>query len=387
MSRETLNPATVILPGSMLGVMGGGQLGRMFALEAIRQGYMVAVLDPDPQSPAGLIAHHHVCASYTDSAALDEFGEACAAITTEFENVPADALRRLATLTRVAPGADALEVAQDRRAEKTFFAKAEIETVRWHAVESEADIAAAVAAVGPHAILKTATLGYDGKGQRVCDGEAEVTAAYAELGGVDCVLEQRIDLAAEISVVAARNDRGEIACYPPGENVHRNGILHTTVVPAQVTTARLEEAQASAQRLLEALNYVGVLALEFFIDVNGKMMANEMAPRPHNSGHFTQDACVSSQFDQQVRALCNLPLGDPRVEGVAAMLNVLGDAWEGGEPDWPAVLSLPTARAHLYGKSEARAGRKMGHVNLTAADSITVREALAAAAVTLNISP
>lgn len=387
MSRETLNPSTIILPGSLLGVMGGGQLGRMFALEAIRQGYMVAVFDPDPQSPAGLIAHQHLCAAYTDHAALDEFGEACAAVTTEFENVPADSLRRLATLTRVAPGADALEVAQDRRVEKTFFSKAGIETVRWQAIESEADIEAAVAEVGDASIIKTATLGYDGKGQRVCNGVADVRAAFAELGGVACVLEQRINLAAEISVVAARNDSGEIACYPPGENVHRNGILHTTVVPAQLTTARLEQAQDCAVRLLESLNYVGVLALEFFIGTDGQLLANEMAPRPHNSGHFTQDACASSQFDQQVRALCNMPLGDPRVSGAAAMLNLLGDAWADGDPDWPAVLARPECSLHLYGKAEAREGRKMGHINLVGADTLSVREGLAEVAKVMKITP
>ncbi|MGB0867886.1 MAG: 5-(carboxyamino)imidazole ribonucleotide synthase, partial [Granulosicoccaceae bacterium] len=377
----------IILPGSLLGVMGGGQLGRMFALEAIRQGYMVAVFDPDPESPAGLIAHQHLCADYTDVAALDEFAEACAAVTTEFENVPADSLRRLATLTRVAPGADALEVAQDRRVEKTFFAKAGVETVRWQAVETEADVAPAVAAIGPHSILKTATLGYDGKGQRVCNSEKAVREAFAELGAVACVLEQRIDLAAEISVVAARNDRGEIACYPPGDNVHRNGILHTTVVPAQLTRARLEEAQDCAVRLLEALNYVGVLALEFFIGSDGRMLANEMAPRPHNSGHYTQDACASSQFDQQVRALCNMPLGDTRVQGSAAMLNLLGDAWVDGDPDWPGVLALSHSALHLYGKAEARAGRKMGHINVLAADNVTVREALADVAKVMKIAP
>jgi len=387
MSRETLNPSSIILPGSLLGVMGGGQLGRMFALEAIRQGYMVAVFDPDPESPAGLIAHQHLCADFSDNAALDEFGEACAAVTTEFENVPADSLRRLATLTRVAPGADALEVAQDRRVEKTFFSKAGIDTVRWKAIESDADIEAAVAEVGESSIIKTATLGYDGKGQRVCNGVAEVREAFAELGAVACVLEQRISLAAEISVVAARNDNGEIACYPPGENVHRNGILHTTVVPAQLTTARLEQAQNCAVLLLEALNYVGVLALEFFIATDGQLLANEMAPRPHNSGHFTQDACISSQFDQQVRALCNMPLGDPRVQGAAAMLNLLGDAWAEGDPDWPAVLEQPECTLHLYGKAEARAGRKMGHINLIGPDSITVREGLAEVAKVMKIAP
>ena len=387
MSRETLNPSTIILPGSQLGVMGGGQLGRMFALEAIRQGYMVAVFDPDPQSPAGLIAHQHLCADYTDTAALDEFGEACAAVTIEFENVPAASLRRLATLTRVAPGADALEVAQDRRVEKTFFSKTGIETVRWVAIEFESDISAAVAEVGPHSILKTATLGYDGKGQRVCNSETAVREAFAELGGVACVLEQRIDLAAEVSVVAARNDNGEIACYPPGENVHRNGILHSTVVPAQMTTARLEQAQDCAERLLEALNYVGVLALEFFITADGQLLANEMAPRPHNSGHYTQDACTSSQFDQQVRALCNMPLGDPRVQGAAAMLNLLGDAWEDGDPDWPGVLEQAESILHLYGKAEARAGRKMGHINVKAVDLVSAREALAAVAKVMKVAP
>ncbi len=387
MSRETLNPSNIILPGSLLGVMGGGQLGRMFALEAIRQGYMVAVFDPDPNSPAGQIAHQHLCAPYTDPEALDEFGDACAAVTTEFENVPAESLRRLATLTRVAPGADALEVAQDRRVEKTFFSKAGIDTVRWQAIENEADVAAAVAEVGEQSIIKTATLGYDGKGQRVCSGADEVRTAFLELGAVPCVLEQRVDLAAEISVVAARNDNGEIACYPPGENVHRNGILHSTVVPAQATTARLEEAQDCAVRLLEALNYVGVLALEFFIAKDGQMLANEMAPRPHNSGHYTQDACASSQFDQQVRALCNMPLGDPRVQGAAGMLNLLGDAWAEGDPDWPAVLAQAESTLHLYGKAEARDGRKMGHINVVSQDQAGVRACLAEVSKAMKITP
>lgn len=385
MSRETLNPSTIILPGSLLGVMGGGQLGRMFALEAIRQGYMVAVFDPDPRSPAGLIAHQHLCAAYSDTAALDEFAEACAAVTIEFENVPAESLRRMATLTRVAPGADALEVAQDRRIEKAFFSKAGIRTVRWRAVEQESDIAAAVAEVGASCILKTATLGYDGKGQRVCKGVEGVQEAFAELGGVSCVLEQRIELAAEVSVIAVRNDRGEVVCYPPGENQHRNAVLHTTVVPAQLTVAKFEQAQDSAVRLLEALNYVGVLALEFFIDAQGHMLANEMAPRPHNSGHYTQDACASSQFDQQVRALCNMPLGDPRLQGAAAMLNLLGDAWKDGDPEWSAVMAQPESTLHLYGKEEARAGRKMGHINLKASNLIEVREALAQAAKAMKL--
>jgi len=379
MSRETLNPANIILPGSMLGVIGGGQLGRMFALEAIRQGYVVAVLDPDPQSPAGLIAHQHLCAAYDDPQALDEFGDACAAVTTEFENVPAASLRRLATLTRVAPGADAVEVAQDRRVEKTFFQTIDIETVRWQAIASTDEVASAVAHVGTPCILKTAKLGYDGKGQRVCDSAAEVQAAFTDMGSVDCVLEQRIDLAAEISVVAARNDNGEIACYPAGENVHRNGILHTTVVPAQISTARLQQAQDGVKRLLEALNYVGVLAMEFFIAADGELLANEIAPRPHNSGHYTQDACVSSQYDQQVRALCNLPLGDTQVQGAAAMLNLLGDLWSDGDPDWPTLVSQPQACLHLYGKAEARAGRKMGHINIHTADMPSTREALVAA--------
>jgi len=358
-----------ILPGAMLGVLGGGQLGRMFVHAAQSMGYRVTVLDPDPAAPAAAAADRHLCAAYDDAAALDQLAATCLAVTTEFENVPAEALRKLARQTRVAPSAEAVAIAQDRIREKNFFRDAGLQVVPFAVLRSAADITPEACMDCLPGILKTARLGYDGKGQAAVTCLDEVRAAFAGLGSVDCILEKRVELACEVSVVLARSDNGTVRCFPVGENRHRHGILDLTVVPARVSQAVSRTAIAMATRLAGALDYVGTLGVEMFVLADGSVLVNEIAPRPHNSGHYTQDATVSSQFDQQLRALCGLPLGDPRLLSPVAMLNVMGEMWSGGTPDWAAVLAHDGARLHLYGKSGARAGRKMGHINVLADDA------------------
>ena len=358
-----------ILPGAMLGVLGGGQLGRMFVHAAQAMGYRVTVLDPDPHAPAGAAADRHLCAAYEDPQALDELAATCAAVTTEFENVPADAMRRLAGKVRVAPSADAVAIAQDRILEKTFFRNAGLGVVPFAVVRSAAEITADACNACLPGILKTARLGYDGKGQVRVETLHEVRAAFAGLKGVECILEKRVDLACEVSVVLARGDDGAVRCFPVGENQHKGGILDLTIVPARVSPAIAATAVDMATRLAAALGYVGTLGVEMFVSGDDTVLINEIAPRPHNSGHYTQDATVCSQFDQQVRALCRLPLGDPRLMSPVAMLNVMGDMWAAGTPDWAAVMAHDGARLHLYGKREARPARKMGHINVLAGDA------------------
>jgi 5-(carboxyamino)imidazole ribonucleotide synthase len=356
----------VILPGATLGVLGGGQLGRMFTLQARTMGYGVVVLDPDPGSPAGQLADRHLRAAYTDPAALDQLARECVAVTTEFENVPAEALERLAAWTRVRPPVSAVAIAQDRIAEKRFLEQHGFATAPFRAVKNEAELAAACAAVGTPALLKTSRMGYDGKGQATVDRPEQAVAAFASLGSMPCVLEERLTLEREISVVLARGDDGVAASFPVGENVHRGGILETTVVPAGIPPALAEEALQMAGRVAAALKYVGVLGVEMFVANGGRLYVNELAPRPHNSGHYTLDACSADQFEQQVRALCGLPLAQPRLLSPVAMVNLLGDLWAGGPPRWDEVFRRPGVRLHLYGKAEARPGRKMGHLNCLA---------------------
>ncbi|MEP6739818.1 MAG: 5-(carboxyamino)imidazole ribonucleotide synthase [Caldimonas sp.] len=363
-----------IAPGATLGVIGGGQLGRMFVQAAQRMGYRTAVLEPDATSPAGLVAHEHVRTAYLDGAGLDRLAERCAAITTEFENVPAAALATLAARRPVSPGAAAVAICQDRAAEKAMFASSGVACAAHALIGSASDLAAVDAALLP-GILKTARLGYDGKGQRSVADRAELAAAFASLGSVACVLEQRLPLAAEISVIVARDAQGEVVHLPVQENAHVAGILAVTRVPARsVTLAQQAEAIDLAGRLVASMAYVGVLCVEFFVLGDGMVVANEMAPRPHNSGHYSIDACDISQFELQVRTMTGAPLVAPRLHSPCVMLNLLGDLWHGDataprEPDWRAVLALPGAHLHLYGKSEARAGRKMGHLTLTAASA------------------
>ena len=363
-------------PATWLGVMGGGQLGRMFAHAAQAMGYKVAVLEPAPDCPAGHAADHLLCADYRDAAALTELGHQCAAVTTEFENVPAHSLAALAEHSFVAPNAACVSVAQDRLAEKKFFtecgAKSGVMPAPHQAIADMADIERLDPSLFP-GILKTARLGYDGKGQVRVHSPAEVKAAFEALGGVVCVLEKMLPLAYEVSVLAARGANGEAVVYPIAENVHRDGILFTTTVPGpNVTADCAARAQAAALEIIARLDYTGVLCVEFFVLNDGSLVVNEMAPRPHNSGHYTIDACITSQFAQQVRAMARLPLGDPRQHSPVVMLNLLGDLWfrdgasDAIEPPWEQLLALPGANLHLYGKDDPRPGRKMGHVSFVA---------------------
>ncbi len=385
----TATPASnsPILPGAWLGMVGGGQLGRMFCFAAQSMGYRVAVLDPDPTSPAGTVADRHLRAAYDDETALAELAGLCDAVSTEFENVPAASLDFLARTTFVAPAGRCVSVAQDRIAEKRFIEASGVPVAPHVVIESAAALAAvddaALDAVLP-GILKTARLGYDGKGQVRVATVQEARDAHAALGGVPCVLEKRLPLAYEVSALIARGADGQCAVFPLAQNTHHGGILSLTVVPAPAADdALVGNAQQAAMRIAATLEYVGVLCVEFFVLDDGSLVANEMAPRPHNSGHYTVDACATSQFEQQVRAMTRMPLGDPRQHSSAAMLNILGDVWfANGDaqapvtPPWDEVAAMPAARLHLYGKEEARVGRKMGHVNFTAA---TLDEAVDAA--------
>lgn len=379
--------STVILPGGTLGVLGGGQLGRMFVHAAQAMGYRTIVLDPDPSSPAGLVAHEHLCAPYTDSQALATLAERADAVTTEFENVDAEALRWLADRIPVAPGAEALLTCQDRAREKAAIEACGIPTAPHAVIEQSSDLEGTGHLLP--GILKTAGLGYDGKGQVRVSTADELAAGWRELGEVRCVLEQRLALACEVSVIVARGRSGASVTLPVQENVHRDGILAVTTVPAPSAPAQVQaQAVDAARRIAEHLGYVGVLCVEFFVLEDGTLVANEMAPRPHNSGHYSIEACTISQFELQVRALAGLPLGQPELVRPAQMLNLLGDLWfdagadEPREPNWPAVLALPGTSLHLYGKTEPRRARKMGHLTIAGAEAAQVAQtALQAAAV------
>lgn len=356
----------MIPPGATLGLLGGGQLGRMFTTRARTMGYRVWVLDPDPTSPAGRLADRHFAAPYTDSTALAALASNCAVVTTEFENVPAEVLERLTAQVRVWPPPDAVAVAQDRIREKHFLRRHGLTTTMFAPVVGLADATTAWQAVGGPALLKTNRLGYDGKGQAVVAGPDEIETAFTQFGGVPCILERRLELDGELSVVLARGASGRIAAFPPGENRHLHGILDTTVVPAGMDPGVLAEAQEIAAAVAEALEYVGVLGVELFVANGGRIYVNEIAPRPHNSGHYTLDACVTCQFEQQVRAICGLPLGGTALLSPVAMINLLGDLWAGGEPRWERALADPGVKLHLYGKTKPRPGRKMGHLNVLA---------------------
>ena len=363
----------MIQPGATLGLVGGGQLGRMFTQAAQRMGFEVVVLDPDPMSPAGRLATRHLRAAYTDEAALTELGRSVSAVTTEFENVPAASLAFLRDFCPVRPGPEAVMVTQDRIAEKRFAQARGLETAPFAPVLAASDAAAAMAAIGSPALLKTAQLGYDGKGQAAVGGIDEVVQAFERFGGQPCVLERRLQLELEISVVLTRGEDGRTVTFPVGENRHVNGILDTTVVPARIPAALAREACAAAVALATTMEYVGTMAVEFFVAGGGQLLVNEMAPRPHNSGHYSLDACATDQFEQQVRALAGLPLGDAALLSPVTMVNLLGDLWARGEPRWDRALADPLVHLHLYGKSEPRPGRKMGHINALGA---TAEEAL-----------
>jgi 5-(carboxyamino)imidazole ribonucleotide synthase len=382
-------------PPTWLGVMGGGQLGRMFAQAAQAMGYRVAVLEPSRDCPAGQVAEYLVEAGYSDARGLDDLAARCVAVTTEFENVPADSLSRLAERVFVAPDSYGVSVAQDRIAEKRFFvdcaAKSGVMPAPHKVIASTEDIDAIADELLP-GILKTVRMGYDGKGQVRVRSREDVRAAFESMGRVTCLLEKMLPLAYEVSVLTARGADGASVVYPIAENVHRDGILFTTTVPGpNVSGECASRAQDAARAIVAELGYVGVLCIEFFVLTDGSLVVNEMAPRPHNSGHYTIDACVTSQFAQQVRAMARLPLGDCRQHSPAVMLNILGDVWFDGdavrEPAWDQVLALPGANLHLYGKDDPRRGRKMGHVSFVAPTLQEARQQLQAACAILGIAP
>jgi 5-(carboxyamino)imidazole ribonucleotide synthase len=383
-----VNASGAIAPGETLGVLGGGQLGRMFVHAAQRMGYRCIVVDPDADSPAGRVAERHLRADYLDADALNELAQRAAAVTPEFENVPADALRRLADRVLVAPGADAVAVCQDRAREKAVFLRCGVPCAPHAVIDGEPALEAVPDRLLP-GLLKTAQLGYDGKGQRDVRSRDDLIDAWRGLGSVRCVLERRLELAREISVVLARSGSGEVVSFAPFGNLHRAGILAVTHWPAPALDAALAaQADAAARRIAAELDYVGVLCVEFFVLRDGSLCANEMAPRPHNSGHCTIDAADVSQFDWQVRAMTGLPLVAPGVRANAVMLNLLGDLWHDGvSPDWRGVLTLQGATLHLYGKREARAGRKMGHLTLTAPTMAQADAIARDAAARLGIAP
>ncbi len=357
-----------LAPGATLGVLGGGQLGRMFSQAASKMGYKVCVLDPAADSPAAEVSALHIKADFNDQAALTELATVCDAVTTEFENVPANSLRLLQKSIPVSPPPEAVEIAQNRNIEKAFFKQHQLPVNACAAITEVADIAPAITGMSGKAVIKTARFGYDGKGQQVCNSVAEVEAAFKEFGAVECVLEDFVPFDCEVSVVLARDIYGNIETFPVVENQHKYGILDLCIVPARVSEKVITDAQALAAKLATAMNYVGVLAVEMFV-CGESLSLNEIAPRPHNSGHYTMDACNYSQFDQQVRALAGLPVGEVVQHQPAIMINLLGDVLLAEGFDWSKLQSVRNAHVHVYGKSEARAGRKMAHVNLLGSDT------------------
>lgn len=377
-------------PGATLGVMGGGQLGRMFVHAAQQMGYFTAVLDADPTSPAGLVAHYHVQTDYLDEQGLAQLMQRCAAITTEFENVPASALVTLGAHRQVAPGSQAVAICQDRAAEKAHFVRSGVPCAPHWLIATGQDLAS----VGDHllpGILKTSRMGYDGKGQATVRTRAELEAAWISFKNVPCVIEALLPLEREISAIVARAADGQIVDLPVHQNLHRGGILAVTQVPAPDVSLEVQRAAVqAARRLAESMEYIGVLCVEFFVLRDGSLVANEMAPRPHNSGHHSIDSCDVSQFDLQVRAMTGAPLVEPRLHSPCVMLNLLGDLWfvRGAAelaPDWATVLALPGVHLHLYGKASARPGRKMGHLTVTAASAAQARAVALQAAALLGI--
>ncbi len=388
-----MSAAGPILPGSnlngqqaTLGVMGGGQLGRMFVQAAQAMGYFTVVLDPDVVSPAGLVSHYHIKTDYLDQQGLAQLMQRCAAITTEFENVPAAALLTLGAARPVAPGAEAVAIAQDRAKEKAHFVRCGVPCAPYAVIQSAEQLAAVADDLLP-GILKTARLGYDGKGQIRVRCRADLAAAWNELKNVPCVLEKLLPLKAECSVIVARGWDGVMVNLPLQLNLHRDGILAVTLVyEGNVAQGLAEKAVAATKSIAQELQYVGVLCVEFFVLQDDTLIVNEMAPRPHNSAHYSLDACDLSQFELQVRALAGLPLLQPRQHSPAIMLNLLGDLWRDGVvPPWDRVLALPGAHLHLYGKLKASKGRKMGHLTVTGATVAEVRSTALAAAKLLDI--
>ena len=368
MNANTLEQDAVILPPAMLGMLGGGQLGRFFVIAAHEMGYKVTVLDPDSNSPAGKIADVHICAAFDDQAALLKLANSCAAITTEFENVPADSLSLLAKIKPVRPSAYSVAIAQHRVSEKNFLKQAGLPVAPFVVINQAEDLPADGEAIYP-AILKVARFGYDGKGQARVSNRQEALTAFNAFEHEECVLEKMLKLDYEVSVVLARDAQGNVASFPTAENSHLNGILDVSIAPARGSDAISHQAQKLASMVAEKLDYTGVLGVEFFV-CDGELLVNEMAPRPHNSGHYTIDACITNQFEQQVRVLTGLPLGSAKQHSSAVMVNLLGDIWPSADeaPAWLAALAQAQLKMHLYGKQAARAGRKMGHYTVLSAN-------------------
>jgi len=354
------NKTSVILPPAMLGMLGGGQLGRFFVIAAHEMGYKVTVLDPDQHSPAGKIADVHLCAAFDDEAALNTLAKTCQAVTTEFENVPALTLMTLEKKVPVRPSSASVAIAQHRISEKNFLQAAGLPVAPFLTINTLEDLPADSSALYP-AILKVARFGYDGKGQARVKNLQEAQTAFTRFKAGECVLEKMLTLDYEVSVVLSRDIHGNIEAFPTAENRHLNGILDVSIAPSQQSAAINDEAQQLAKKVAEKLNYTGVLGVEFFV-TNGELVVNEIAPRPHNSGHYTIDACVTNQFEQQVRVMTGLPLGSAKQHSPAVMVNVLGDIWpQNAEPAWQVAFQQAQLKMHLYGKQSARAGRKMGH--------------------------
>lgn len=368
-----------ILPGATLGVLGSGQLGRMFAIAARRLGYRVHVLSPDDDTPTGQVADREFRAEYLDLGRVEEFARGVSVVTFEFENVPAETTRICERFAPVRPAGSVLFTSQNRRREKTYLRDAGLPVTPFETVESLEQLESALQRMGAPAVLKTADWGYDGKGQVVIRSGGEAEAAWNRLGVPQAILEAFIEFECELSVVAARGATGEFVSYGPIGNSHSHHILDVSVCPARIPDSVARAALEIARAVLERLDVIGVLCVEFFLTRDGRLLINETAPRPHNSGHLTIDAHVTCQFEQQVRAICGLPLGSAAVRSPSAMANLLGDVWDGGEPDWPALLAFPTVKLHLYGKREARPGRKMGHLTALAPTTMEA-EAMARAA-------
>ncbi len=359
----------MIPPGKTIGVLGGGQLGRMFAQAAQAMGYRVHVYEPQANCPAGAVANREVNASYEDLRALKEFAREVDVITYEFENIPSEPLAAIAPLVPLHPRAEVLHICQNRQREKAWLRANGIPHVKF-AEALDGDIAAAVAQVGRPCVVKTADFGYDGKGQMKINTDEELAQAVAIFRGRRCVVERWVDFQREVSVVVARSSAGETRAFPVAENIHSRHILDFSIVPARIGAGIAREAEMLATSIAEKLGVVGLIAVEMFLANNGEVLVNELAPRPHNSGHWSMDGCETSQFEQHVRAVCGLPLGPVGVREPTVMVNILGDAWkwrEGvleGPPNWAAILGEPAAKLHLYGKAEPRVGRKMGHFNV-----------------------
>lgn len=354
----------MITPGATIGILGGGQLGRMSAMAARRLGYRVVVWEPEPQCPAAGVVDRVLAAPYSDTAALHEFAAAVQVVTVEFENIPAEILRSLEERVPVRPSAIVLEICQNREREKNFLARAGFPVARYEVIDSASTLAAALARMKTPAILKTASFGYDGKGQQALEAGVDVERAWSSLGVSRAVLEESVSFQAELSVICARGPDDRVAVFPVVKNVHRRHILDVSFAPGGFSPEVAAEAESLAVAITRELKVIGLLAVEMFLTADGRLLVNELAPRPHNSGHFSLDACVTSQFEQHVRAVCGLPLGSTHLLSRAAMINLLGDLWADGPPDWQTLLAHPFAKLHLYGKDQARSGRKMGHVCL-----------------------